>query len=324
MEKVKPDPRGEEAAARLPRVLVIVGPTASGKTRAAIRCALLLGAEIVSADSRQIYRRMDIGTAKPTAEERAVVPHHCIDLVEPDQPTSAGAYAVEARARIREILGRGGRAVVAGGSGLYIRALIDGIADIPQPDPELRRRLQERLATEGLEALAEELRAADPATAAVIDRKNPRRVLRALEVHRQSGVPLSTFHRQAPPEPEFAFIQAGLWWSRAALYRRIEARVDAMLAAGFLEETAALLRDGFGADCAPMRTVGYAEAIEHLAGRSTCAEMRERIARHTRNYAKRQETWFRADPRIRWFPVPEGGEPEGIADEIAAYFLSCS
>ena len=273
-------------------ILMIAGPTASGKTALAIEEALRVGGEVISADSRQVYRGLDIGTAKPALEERGGVPHHFIDELDPDEPFSAGAFARAAEDRIADVLARGRVPIVAGGSTLYLRALRDGLASIPATDPAVRARLNADLERGGLPALLARLRNVDPETAARVDARNPARVVRALEVHESTGVPLSHFHAHPPAPPRFAYRVVLLDPPRDVLYARIDARVEVMMEAGLMEEVRGLLETGVSPDLAPLRTIGYAEVIAHLGGAYGLGETVSLIQRNTRRYAKRQRTYF--------------------------------
>ncbi len=285
-----------------PTVLVLAGPTAVGKTALSLGLARALGAEIVSADSRQVYRELDVGTAKPTAEERAAAPHHFVDELSLGEPFSAGMFARAAEARIREILARRRIPLVVGGSTLYLEALAHGLAEVPETTPETRSRLMDRLAAEGAAALFRELETVDPEAAATMDPTKTQRVVRALEVFRDTGRPLSHYHRSIPPPPFHARV-AVLHRPRAALYDRINRRVAAMLDAGLVEENRRLLDAGYPPDLNPLRTIGYREPMAHLRGEMGYEEMVRRIKQNTRRYAKRQLTWFRRRAEYRWVDV---------------------
>jgi tRNA dimethylallyltransferase len=285
-------------ATRPPTPIVgIVGPTASGKTDLALAIARRLPVEILVADSRQVYRGMDIGTAKPDAAARAAVPHHLLDLVDPDQPFTVADWVQRARELVPEIAARGRLPLVVGGTGLYIGALVDGHDYAAQGwSPELRAELTRRLEVDGLEPLAAELEHLDPGAAARIDRRNPRRVLRALE--RVSGGGGGAIPRATPYPGRVVLI--GLSRVREELYRRIDARARDLFAGGLVEEVATLLDAGFGADLRPMAGHGYREAARLLSGEWTRDQAIEVTATRTRQYAKRQLTWFRRDARIAW------------------------
>jgi tRNA dimethylallyltransferase len=303
-----------------PRVLVLAGPTASGKTAVSLRLAAVLGGEIISADSRQIFRRLDIGTAKPTPAERAGVPHHLIDVRSPGEPYNAALYGVEARRAAADILARDHIPIVVGGSGLYVQAFVDGLFEGPGADAGFRARAEERIADGEFPALLEELRAIDPVAAARIDPTKPRRVIRALEVYHVTGTPMSRFHDAPRPDPPFHAVQFGLLWERQELYRRINERCDAMISAGLIEETRALAAEGFDASFNALNSVGYREALSFLRGQIDREEMLRLFRQNSRRYAKRQMTWFRRDPRIRWIPAGRGGEEGETARRIASLF----
>ena len=295
-----PDPR--------PPAVVVAGPTGVGKTAVAIALAREIGGEIVGADSVQIFRYMDIGSAKPTPAERAAAVHHMIDVADPDEPWDAARYAREARRRVAEIHGRGRVPLVAGGTGLYIRALTKGIFPAGVSDPETRNRLRAEVASEGAPALHRRLAARDPRAAGRIHPHDAFRIVRALEVIAATGRPLSEHQaehgfRDAP----YRLFRIGLHREREVLYRNIETRVDAMLAAGLEDEVRGLLDRGYGPELKPMGAIGYRHMVDFLAGRVGREETVRLLKRDTRRYAKRQLTWFRAEAGTRWV------EPEAAA-----------
>jgi tRNA dimethylallyltransferase len=294
-------------------VVVLVGPTASGKTAVSLPLAERLGAEIISADSRQIYRFMDIGTAKPTAADRARVPHHFVDILNPDQDYSAGEFGVRGREEIDRIFARGHVPLVVGGSGLYVRSLIDGIFNGPPADPEVRSIIEKQFANGGIDALLTELRRVDPVFAARVDPTKPRRMIRALEVYHVTGTPISQLHQDLKVEIPFVPLVFGLLWPKPELHRRINERCQAMLREGFLREVEDLVGRGYGAELNALNTVGYAEAFALRAGQMTLEEMVEVFSRNTRRYAKRQMTWFRRDERVSWI---EMGGAVGVSDVV--------
>jgi tRNA dimethylallyltransferase len=312
---------GPPAAGDVPAVLVITGPTASGKTAVGLRCAALLGAEIISADSRQVYRGLDIGTAKPDLAERQGIPHHFIDRVDIGDVWTAGRFYAEASALIAQLHRRGLRAVVVGGSGLYVRALTRGLFEGAYRDEALRAQLEEEFRTRGPEALLAELRERDPACAARIDAANPRRLLRALEVCRLSGQPFSRLQASEATVPPHRSFLAALAWPREVLYRRIDGRVDDMLRRGLLAEAQALAASGADLRLPALNTVGYAELFRHLAGACSLDEAVRLIKQHTRNFAKRQLTWFRRDPAMHWYPCGADEDAAAAADRMVADFL---
>lgn len=299
-----PAPRAGDRAA--PRVIVLCGPTAAGKTAVGIALARELGGEIVGADAMQVYRRMDIGTAKPTPAERALVPHHLIDVVEPDEPFDAARYAALARRAVADIRRRGKVPLVVGGTGLYIKALLHGIFPGPAGDPAVRLRLAAELAARGVEALHARLAHGDPETARRLHPRDTARILRALEVLETTGRPISAFqqaHRFA--DSPYASLILGLEIERPLLYARIDRRVEEMLAAGLEEEVRGLLAAGFSPRLKPMQSLGYRHVAAWLGGRLSREEAVRTMKRDTRRYAKRQMTWFRATAGIRWFAPAE-------------------
>lgn len=280
-------------------LLVLAGPTATGKTGLAIALARRLNGEIVSADSRQIYKGMDIGTAKPTAEQRALVPHHLLDMITPDTSYTLAEYQADAQAAIAAIHKRGRLPLLVGGTGLYIRAVVDNLA-IPEVAPqwELRRELEAQAEREGAAVLHARLAALDPASAARIDPKNVRRVIRALEVCLTTGRPFSE-QQGARPSP-YRPLLLGLTCERPPLYQRADQRVDAMLAAGLVDEVRRLVAEGYAWNLPAMTSLGYSEIGAYLRGESTLEEAVERLKLNTHSYIRRQYTWFRPDTRIQW------------------------
>ncbi|MDD2736106.1 MAG: tRNA (adenosine(37)-N6)-dimethylallyltransferase MiaA [Desulfuromonadaceae bacterium] len=286
----------------LTKLLIICGPTASGKSALALQLAHALDAEIVNADSMQVYRRLDIGTAKPSSDQQREIRHHLIDVVEPDQQFSAADFASAADTAIRDIVSRGKRVIVVGGTGLYIKALLRGLVDSPGGEGELRQALQNEAGRIGNAAMLQQLRLVDPELAATLHPNNLVRIIRALEVYRLTGIPLSRFQQEhAFTARRYDTLQIGISVDRALLYTRIEERVEQMLAAGLLEEVRALLAAGYGRDLKSMRSIGYKEAAAYLSGECSADETSRLIKRNTRHYAKRQLTWFMADPDILWF-----------------------
>lgn len=280
------------------RLLVVVGPTGSGKTDLSIRLARHYGAPILSTDSRQVFRGMPIGTAQPTAEQLQAAEHHFIASHDITEGLSCGEYEVQALARLRELFSKHDRVIAVGGSGLYVRALCEGMDDLPQADPELRERLTKRLAAEGVGALAEELGRLDPAYYDAVDRSNPARVVRALEVCLQTGRPFSELRTGRRRECDFEMVKIGVTLPREELYARIDRRVDAMMAAGLEAEARAFYPFR---QLNALQTVGYRELFEWFDGRISREEAVELVKRNSRRYAKRQLTWFRRDPEVRWF-----------------------
>jgi len=291
------------------KILAIVGATATGKSELALQLAEAAGGEIVNADALQVYRGLEIGTAKPSAAQRARVPHHLIDLLDPSEPFSAGEFARRARAALREIDGRGRPALVVGGSGLYLRALVGGLAELPAPVPEVRAELERRRIAEGLAPLRAELERLDPPTAARLAAGDTQRTLRALEVVVATGRPLSSWLGGASGSaaPPLAVRKVGLTLPRAVLYDRIESRVREMIARGWLDEVRSLLASGVGSECPAFQAIGYAQWVRHLAGELHFEAAVREIVVATRRYAKRQETWFRREADVEWL-VPQGVE----------------
>lgn len=296
----------------------IVGPTGAGKTAVGIAVARRLGAEIVSADSRQIYRYMDIGTAKPTPAEQQAVRHHLIDIVYPDQPFSAGEYARQAQRCIQALLDSGVLPLIVGGAGLYIRALMGGLFTAPAIPDTVRQRVRARARTLDSPSLHEELRSVDPETAARLHPNDRQRIVRALEVLEATGVSLTRWQRTAEPHtPRFSLRLIGLERERDDLYARINIRVERMMEAGWVEEVRRLLDRGYTAQTCALRTFGYAEIIAHLQSALSYDEAVEQIKRRTRRYAKRQMTWFRQAEGIEWIKVEPDTVLERIGEELA-------
>ena len=286
---------------RRAHLLVICGPTATGKTDLAIALARHVGGEIVNADSRQVYRSMDIGTAKPTPAQRAAAPHHLLDVVDPDEPFTLADYLERAHNAIAGILTRGGLPIVVGGTGLYVRALAQGFA-VPRvpPDPCLRAELEMLAEAEGSPALLARLRRSDPHTAATIDARNPRRLIRAIEVAEATGV---SFAAQQKARPRYDALVLGLTADRALLYERADRRVDAMMAAGFLDEVAALYARGYSPDLPALSGLGYRQLGEHLRGARTLDDAVQATKLATHGFIRRQLTWFRREPGIHWLDI---------------------
>ncbi|MFA4835386.1 MAG: tRNA (adenosine(37)-N6)-dimethylallyltransferase MiaA [Dehalococcoidia bacterium] len=294
------------------KLVAIVGPTAIGKTELAIKLAQSLNAEIVNADSRQVYRYMDIGTAKPTAEEQSLVPHHLIDIVDPDQDFSLALFQDLAYQAIRDIHQRGKLPLLVGGSGLYVWAVLEGWS-IPKvsPNPRIRRELQDRAESEGGEALYRELSTLDPEAAVKIDPKNLRRVIRALEVCRSTGKPFSELGKKNPPD--FDNLIIGLTTERSRLYQRIDSRVDRMIEQGFVGEVKSLLDRGYSLELPSMSSVGYRQMGKFLSGEMSLPDYIQRIKFETHRFARHQYAWFRLkDERIRWFDTGEKAADDAL------------
>lgn len=280
-------------------LLVLVGPTAVGKTAVSLRIASMYNGEIISADSRLFYRRLDIGTAKPTPAERAQIPHHLIDICAPDETLSLGEYQQMAYAAIDAVLQRGRLPILVGGTGQYVEAVVSGwgIPRVP-PQPALRAALEKLGGAE----LARWLALLDPTAAAAIDPRNVRRLVRALEVTLVSGQPISALQSKTPPSYRIVII--GLHRPRTSLHKRIDQRVDEMMAAGLLAEVSALRQAGYGRYLPAMSGLGYRQLYAHLEGEMTLAEAVQRIKFETHRFVRQQYTWFRLDdPRITWFDL---------------------
>jgi len=291
-----------------PRVAVLVGPTAVGKTAVALELAAALGGEIVNADSLQVYRDLTIGTAKPTLAEQARVRHHLVNVAAPDEPYDAARYAWEGRAVIAALHRRGVPPLVVGGTGLYIKALLYGLFRQQESVRALRPRLARELADRGLPALYARLQALDPATARRLAPGDSYRILRALEVVEATGRPISELHAAHRfQDRPFETLKLGLDLPREELYRRIEARVEAMLAEGWLDEVRGLL-GRFPPDLKPLQALGYRRLVAYLTGGGSLEEAVDQIKQDTRRYAKRQLTWFRADPEVHWYQPSQTGE----------------
>jgi len=307
---------------KMSHVLAIVGPTASGKTALSMLLARKMNAEIISADSRQIYRYLTIGTAKPTPEELRQVKHHFVDILDPDQDYNAGEYSLQARIKIQELLNNGIQPILVGGSGLYLRAVIDGFFKGQGKNFEVREELEEEARTFGGDVLYEKLKKIDPVSAAKMDATKVRRVVRALEVYYSTGKPISELHSVQETVIPFTVVQFGLEWDRKVLYQRNEHRIDEMIKHGLVGEVQALISKGYSRTLNALNTVGYKEVFQFLEGTLTREEMVRLIKQNTRRYAKRQMTWFRADKRIRWISVNEETDWNKIAALIQKEFLA--
>lgn len=295
----------------MPGAIYIAGPTASGKSAAALQVAEQLGGEIISVDSMQVYRGLDIGTAKPSPQERARVRHHLLDVAELSENFDVARFVTAAKDAERDILSRGATPIFCGGTGLYFNALVFGIGQGPGSETKLRTELEET----PLAALLDELAAADPKTFAEIDRSNRRRVIRAVEVIRSTGRPYSS--QRAAWEPKAApGLWVGLARDREDLVRRINERVEAMFANGLVEETRRLLEGGLGENRTAMQAIGYRQLVEHLRGERDLRTTIDLVKQKTRQYAKRQMTWFRHKLVLDWIHVPPDQSAEAVAAEI--------
>lgn len=298
--------------------IILVGPTAVGKSAIAERLAQTLQTEIIVADSRQVYQQMDIGTDKPAPEARARLPRHLIDLVPPDRPFSAGMYKKFAEEKIAELTARGKSIFIEGGTGLYLKTLLYGLWEGPPADWTLRDRLLEEEREGGAGTLHRRLAEADPAAARRIHPRDLPKIVRALEVYQRVGRPISELHAahrfDEPRKGSYRLI--GLRRDRDDLYGRIARRIESQIARGLVEETARLLAAGYSPDLQSMRGLGYRQMIPHLQGRRTLQEAVALLERDTRHYAKRQMTWFRADPQIAWLDLRPEEPPEESAERI--------
>ena len=306
-------------------LICIAGPTASGKTALSIALAKELDGEIVSCDSMQVYKRMDIGTAKPTAEEMENIPHHMLSVAEPWEDFSVGKYCDMATPIVDDILARGKTAIIAGGTGLYMDALIRGNAFAPCPSTGCREKLEKQADAEGIEAVIEQLRAVDPESAARLHPSDRKRIIRALEVYLETGKTITQHNletQQIPPRYNpvwFALEDA----DRATLYERIDRRVEVMLRQGLLEEIKSLLAEGVPEKCTAMQAIGYKEFVDALAGRSSIETATELVQQASRKYAKRQLTWFRRNPAIHWLRREEAEGTSEILSKARQVLAEC-
>jgi len=285
-----------------PRVVILLGPTGVGKSKFAIECAEELGGEIISADSMQVYRYMDIGTAKPTLDDQKKVRHHLIDLVTPDQPFHAALYRTLGRKTIDQLVESKKPIWVVGGTGLYIKTLIQGLFSSPKIDPRVRENLRAEAKEKGGGALFERLKRVDSQTTSHLHPNDLFRIIRALEIFDSTGVPISFYREQHRfGERPYVTLKIGLEMNRDILYRRIEERVDQMLEKGFLGEVVRLMEMGYGRELKPMQSLGYKQMVQFLLKEVGWEEAVGQIKRDTRHYARRQWTWFKADPEVQWW-----------------------
>lgn len=301
-------------------MLCIVGPTATGKTRLSVALAQRLGAEIVSCDSMQLYRGMDVGTAKPTAQEMGGVPHHMIDCLDPREEFSVSRYVELADRCVQDILARGKPVIVVGGTGLYVDSLVAGREFAPFPQTGRREALTARAEKEGIEPLMRELRAVDPEAAENIHPSNQKRVIRALEVYLETGKTITQHNRETRSRPpKYRPVWIGLdYVNRSALYARIDARVDEMFAQGLVDEVRRLLEGGVPERATSMQAIGYKELTAFLRGEGTEDAAREQIKLASRRYAKRQRTWFRRNPEVHWIDMPDTPDFAAVLEEALA------
>jgi len=297
-----------------PKIVVICGPTALGKTSIAIDIARAFSGEIVGADSMQIYRYMDIGTAKPTPDERSCVTHHMIDIVNPDEHFDAKQFAKMAQEKIIKLYVRGVTPFVVGGTGLYIKALVQGLFKADPADPHVRERLKKEARIYGSDFLHKRLSQHDPDTAKRIHPNDTYRIIRALEVHELTGKTITELHREHMfSDKPFRVLKIGLHMDRELMYDRIDRRVDAMIKAGFIDEVKGLLDTGYPADLKSMQSIGYRHLVDFIQGRCPWDETLRTLKRDTRRYAKRQMTWFKVDSEIIW---TEPGQLSNISRKI--------
>ena len=295
-------------------IICIAGPTASGKTALAVELAKDLSGEVVSCDSMQVYKRMDIGTAKPTFEEMQGIPHHMIDVAEPDEDFSVSRYCCLAAPIVDNIVARGKTAIIAGGTGLYMDSLIRGNAFAPFPSTGVRERLETQADSEGMEFMLNWLRSVDPESAARLHLSDRKRIIRALEVYLETGQTITEHNRKTQQiPPKYSPLWLGLDFAdRAELYRRIDRRVDMMLEMGLISEIQGLLASGIPPRCTAMQAIGYKEFVNALNGEETIAQAAEEVKKSSRHYAKRQLTWFRRNPKLHWLKRQTGQKNEEI------------
>lgn len=308
------------------KLVIISGPTAAGKTATALSVAGDFNAEIINADSMQVYRGLDIGTAKPTSAERKKIPHHLLDVVEPDENYHAGRFQQDADAAIMEMLPRRKLPLVVGGTGLYIKSLLYGLCEMPPIPAEIRLQVQDELEKDGVENLHGHLGEVDPPVAARLAPRDKVRIVRAMEVYRATGRSISYFQEQHRfSRSKYSFLYLYLACERTKLYRRIADRVQQMMNLGFLEEVKGLLDRGFSPELKSLQSIGYRQLIRHLAGELTLVEAVELIVRDTRRYAKRQETWFLKVPGIKIVHEDERGRiPQLIESFLQSQDCHCS
>jgi tRNA dimethylallyltransferase len=305
------------SATEKPKIVVICGPTGVGKTSVAVELAQHFSGQIIGADSMQVFRYMDIGTAKPTAEEQARVKHHMIDIIDPDESFDAARYAELAGMKIFELDRQKITLFVVGGTGLYIKALLHGLFNAEVFDPGVRRRLKQEADAQGIECLLERLRRLDPESAKRLHPNDRYRIVRALEVVETTGNPISRYHREHGfSEQPFEALKIALNMDRPGLYARINQRVDAMISAGFLEEVKSLLARGYSAGLKSMQSIGYRHMVDFIQGRLSWEACVRTLKRDHRRYAKRQLTWFGADPQIIWKDATQAKEIKILVEKF--------
>ena len=295
-------------------IICIAGPTASGKTALAVELAKELNGEVVSCDSMQVYKHMDIGTAKPTAEEMQGIPHHMLDVAQAWEDFSVSRYCNQAAPIVDDIIAQGKTAIIAGGTGLYMDSLIRGNNFAPFPSTGVREALEARAEAEGIQPLLEELAQVDPESAGRLHPSDRKRIIRALEVYRETGITITEHNRRTREvPPKYRPVWLGLDFSdRAALYRRIDRRVERMLEAGLLDEIRSLLESGIPETCTAMQAIGYKEFLPVLRGERGLCDAAAEVCQSSRRYAKRQLTWFRRNPNMHWIVREEDGAPDEI------------
>ena len=295
-------------------IICIAGPTASGKTALAVELAKELNGEVVSCDSMQVYKRMDIGTAKPTAEEMQGIPHHMLDVAQAWEDFSVSRYCNQAAPIVDDIIAQGKTAIIAGGTGLYMDSLIRGNSFAPFPSTGVREALEARAEAEGILPLLEELAQVDPESTGRLHPSDRKRIIRALEVYRETGITITEHNRRTREvPPKYRPVWLGLDFSdRAALYRRIDRRVERLLEAGLLDEIRSLLESGIPETCTAMQAIGYKEFLPVLRGERGLCDAAAEVCQSSRRYAKRQLTWFRRNPNMHWLVREEDGAPDEI------------
>ncbi|MBA7600581.1 tRNA dimethylallyltransferase [subsurface metagenome] len=309
-------------------LLAILGPTASGKSGLAVTLAGKLiaegitdGAEVICCDSRQLYKGATIGTATPRPEERAGIPHHLYNFLDPGKELSAGEYSRLAREKVTEVRGRGHLPILVGGSGFYFQALVDGLFEAPEVDQAVRERLVSYCKRRGVVRLWRILSRLDGESASRIKPRDRQRVIRAMEVRLQTGKPLSQLQKNIPPPPNYDLLALGIAPPREILYQLVEERVDKMIAAGLVEEVEGLLSQGVSKESPVFKAIGYGEIASHLEGETGLDEAVKQIKTHSRQYAKRQLTWFRRDKRIRWIEWGGKQAPQERAEQLVQGWL---
>jgi len=317
MSSGRVQPSSQSQNRRRKTTIVIVGPTASGKTALSLLLARRLKAEIISADSRQIYRHLTIGTAKPSEAERREITHHFVDILDPRREYNAGEFGTGSRMVWEDIQKRGKTVIVVGGSGLYVKALVDGFFGGPGKDPEIRDRLEHELEQVGIDGLLKKLAAVDPSSSKNMSAEpKARRIMRALEVYYSTGKPLSVHLSEQEHRSLTDFIMVAPLWERLSLYKHIDDRVGAMMKSGLLDEVRWLKSEGYPSSLNALNTVGYRELFEHLDGKTTLEEAVDLIKMNSRRFAKRQMTWFRRDERVHWIPVRSEVDIEKMAEKV--------